>query len=162
MTKFECGCRIMTDIITLNERGQPTWQHMLKTFVNICGKCGMKQIKFQYMENKLMEKEEQRMEMFFQTDDDDEEDYDEEEYKEQFRNMTDEEIERHIGLERVRNMMEGYDREDGIDRIRRIVEEIKNENNQPEPEDKEYESDNSETQRTKRLQWINDNRKPKK
>ena len=127
MTKFECGCRIMTDIITLNERGQPTWQHMLKTFVNICGKCGMKQIKFQYMENKLMEKEEQRMEMFFQTDDDDEEDYDEEEYKEQFRNMTDEEIERHIGLERVRNVMEGFEREHGIDKIRRIVKEIKDE-----------------------------------
>ena len=160
MTKFDCGCRIMTDIITLNERGQPNWQHMLKTFVNICGKCGKKQMKFQYMENKLMELEKQRMEMFFQIDDDDEEEYDEE-YKEQFRNMTDEEIERHIGLERVRNVMDGFDREHGIDKIRRIVEEIKNENNQPEPEDEEYEIDNSQTERMKRLQWINDNRKPK-
>ena len=115
MTEFDCGCRIMTEIITLNDRGQPTWQHMLKTFVNICGKCGKKQIKFQYMENKLMEMEKQRMEMFFQTDDDDEEEYDEE-YKEQFRNMTDEEIERHIGLERVRNVMEGLEREHGIDK----------------------------------------------
>ena len=107
-----------------------------------------------------MELEKQRMEMFFQIDDDDEEEYDEE-YKEQFRNMTDEEIERHIGLERVRNVMDGFDREHGIDKIRRIVEEIKNENNQPEPEDEEYESDNSQTERMKRLQWINDNRKPK-
>ena len=160
MTKFDCGCRIMTEIITLNGRDQPCWQYMLKTFVNICGKCGKKQMKFQYMENKLMEMEKQRMEMFFQEDYDDEEEYDEE-YKEQFRNMTDEEIERHIGLKRVRNVMEGFEREHGIDKIRRIVKEIRNENNQPEPEDKEYDSDNSETQRMKRLQWINDNRKPK-
>jgi len=150
----------MTEIITLNGRDQPCWQYMLKTFVNICGKCGKKQMKFQYMENKLMEMEKQRMEMFFQEDYDDEEEYDEE-YKEQFRNMTDEEIERHIGLKRVRNVMEGFEREHGIDKIRRIVKEIRNENNQPEPEDKEYDSDNSETQRMKRLQWINDNRKPK-
>ena len=33
------------------------------------------------------------------------------EYKEQFRQMTGEEIERHIGLEKVRNVMEGFDRE---------------------------------------------------
>ena len=125
MTKFNCGCRIMTEIITLNGRDQPCWQYMLKTFVNICGKCGKKQMKFQYMENKLMEMEKQRMEIFFQTDDDEEE-YDEE-YKEQFRNMTDEEIERQIGLERVRNVMDGFEREHGIDKIRRIVKEIKDE-----------------------------------
>ena len=41
--------------------------------------------------------------------------------------MTDEEIERHIGLERVRNVMEGYDREHGIDKIRRMIEEVRNE-----------------------------------
>ena len=64
-------------------------------------------------------------------------------------------------MKRVRNVMEGFEREHGIDKIRRIVKEIRNENNQPEPEDKEYDSDNSETQRMKRLQWINDNRKPK-
>ena len=31
--------------------------------------------------------------------------------------MTDEEIERHIGLEKVRTVMEGFDREHGIDKI---------------------------------------------
>ena len=41
--------------------------------------------------------------------------------------MTDEEIERHIGLERVRHVMEGYDREHGIDKIRRMIEEVRNE-----------------------------------
>eukprot|EP00435_Cladocopium_sp_Y103_P059728 s1283_g21.t1 len=47
-----------------------------------------------------MEMEKQRMEMFMNYEDEDEEEYDEE-YKEQFRKMTDEEIERHIGLERA-------------------------------------------------------------
>ena len=55
-----------------------------------------------------------------------EEEYDEE-YKEQFRNMTDEEVEKHIGLEKVRNVMEGYDKEHGIDKIRRIVKEVRDE-----------------------------------
>ena len=56
----------------------------------------------------------------------DEEEYDEE-YKEQFRNMTDEEVEKHIGLEKVRNVMEGHDKEHSIDKIRRIVKEVRDE-----------------------------------
>ena len=50
-----------------------------------------------------------------------------EEYKQQFRNMTDEQIEYHIGLEKVRNVIEGFDREHGINEIRKIIEEVKNE-----------------------------------
>ena len=103
-----------------------------------------------------MEMEKQRMEMFMNYEDEEEDDCDEE-YNEQFRKMADEEIERHIGLEKVRNVMEGFDREHGIEKIRRMIEEIKNEEKQPEPENEDYESDNSETQRMKRLQWIRDN-----
>ena len=62
-----------------------------------------------------MEMETPRMEMFMNFEDEDEEEYDEE-YKEQFRKMTDEEIERHIALEQVRNVMEGFDKEHGIDK----------------------------------------------
>jgi hypothetical protein len=70
------------------------------------------------VENKLLEMEKQRMEMFMNYEDEEEETFDEE-YKEQFRQMTDEEIERHTGLEKVRNVMEGYNKEHGIDKIRR-------------------------------------------
>ena len=80
--------------------------------------------------------------MFMNFEDEGKEDFDDE-YKEQFRQMTDEEIERHSGLERVRNVMEGFDREHGIEKIRRMIEEIKNEEKKPKPEDEEYESDNS-------------------
>lgn len=51
----------------------------------------------------------------------------EQEYKEQFRNMTDEQIEQHIGLEKVRNIIDGLDANYGIDRIRKLVKEIKDE-----------------------------------
>ena len=90
MTEFECGCRIMSECINLNRRDykKPNWSYLLKTFVNVCGKCGKKQMKFQHMENKLLEMEKQRMDMFMN--------YEDEEYKEQFRQMTDEEIERQI------------------------------------------------------------------
>ena len=74
--------------------------------------------------------------------------------------MTDEEIERHIGLEKVRNVVEGFDREHGIDKIRRMIQEVRKEDKKKELEEEEYESDSSETQRMKRLQWIQDNRKP--
>ena len=107
-----------------------------------------------------MEMEKQRKEWFMNYPEEDEEEYDEE-YKEQFRNMTDEEVEKHIGLEKVRNVMEGYDREHGIAKIRRMIEEVRNEEKEDEPEEEDCESD-SETQRMKRLQWIQDNRKPKK
>ena len=162
MIKFDRGCRMMTECIDLNSNAdkKPHWGYMLKTFVNVCGKCGKKQMKFQHMENKLMEMEKQRIEMFMNYEDEDEEEYDEE-FKEQFRKMTDEEIERHIGLEQVRNVMEGYDREHGIDKIRRMIEEVRNEEKEEEPEDEEFGSDSSEMQRMKRLQWIRDNRKPK-
>ena len=48
----------------------------------------------------------------------------EEEYKEQFRNMTDEQIEKHIGLEKIRNIMEGYPKDYGIKQIRKLVKLI--------------------------------------
>ena len=50
-----------------------------------------------------------------------------EEYKEQFRNMTDKQIEQHIGLEQVRNLIDGLDKNHGIDRLRKIVKEINQE-----------------------------------
>lgn len=53
----------------------------------------------------------------------------EREYKEQFRNMTDKQIEQHIGLEKVRNIIDGFDVNHGIDKIKKIVEEIKKEKN---------------------------------
>ena len=51
----------------------------------------------------------------------------EQEYKEQFRNMTDKQIEQHIGLEKVRNIIEGFPENFGIDKIRKIVKEVKKE-----------------------------------
>ena len=149
MTEFECGCRIISDLINLNKGNlkQPCWNYHLKTFVNVCGGCSKKQTKFQHTENKLITMEKQRMKWFLNfEDEDDEEEYDEE-YKEQFRNMTDEEVERHIGLERVRNVMEGYDKEHGIKKIRRMIEEVRN-------EDKEEEYNESEDSEFQRNIWI--------
>ena len=50
-----------------------------------------------------------------------------EEYKEQFRNMTHEQIENHIGLEKVRNVMDGLPAEHGIKQIRKLIEKIQKE-----------------------------------
>jgi hypothetical protein len=56
----------MSEGINLNsgDYKRPNWNYLLQTFVNVCGKCGKKQMKFQYMENKLLEMERQRMDFF--------------------------------------------------------------------------------------------------
>ena len=51
----------------------------------------------------------------------------EKEYKEQFRNMTPEQIEFHIGLEKVRNVMEGFPKNHGIENIRKLIKEVQEE-----------------------------------
>ena len=58
----------MTEVTSLNEWKEPNWTYVLKTFVNMCGKCGKRQMKFQFMENKLLEMEKTRMRMFFEND----------------------------------------------------------------------------------------------
>ena len=63
MTEFECGCRIISDVINLNKGNlkQPCWNYHLKTFVNVCGNCGKKQMKFQQSENiRIMEERERK------------------------------------------------------------------------------------------------------
>ena len=51
----------------------------------------------------------------------------EEEYKQQFREMTAEEIAFHIGLEKVRNVMQGFPEDFGIKQIRRLIKEVQEE-----------------------------------
>ena len=51
-----------------------------------------------------------------------------EEYKEKLRNMTDEQIEQHIGLERRRNIMDGYPENHGIEQLKILVKELREEN----------------------------------
>ena len=73
----------MSECITLNngDYRKPSWNYLSKTFVNVCGKCGKKQMKFQQVENKLLDMEKQRMEMFLNYEDEEEDEYGEE-YKE--------------------------------------------------------------------------------
>lgn len=49
------------------------------------------------------------------------------EYVEQFRDMTPAQIENHSGLEKVRNIVEGYPVDFGIARIRQLIKKIKEE-----------------------------------
>ncbi len=78
MTKLECGCRIMSDVIDLNadDRDKPAWSYMMKTYSNMCGRHSHRQLKFHYMENKLLEMEKARMRMFMEENDDDDDDDD--------------------------------------------------------------------------------------
>ena len=41
--------------------------------------------------------------------------------------MTEEQIESHIGLEKVSNVIEGFDRDFGTHEIRKLVEQVKHE-----------------------------------
>ena len=61
----------MSHCINLNsgDYKKPNWGSVLKTFANVCGKCGKKQMKFQQMKTKFLEKEKQRMDMFMNYED---------------------------------------------------------------------------------------------
>ena len=56
----------MTEVISLNEWKEPNWTYLLNTYVKMCGKCRKRQMKFQTMQNKLVELEKARMIMFFE------------------------------------------------------------------------------------------------
>ena len=139
MTKFDCGCRIMTDVITLNDRNQPNWNYLLKTFVNVCGKCYKKQMKFQQIENKLMEMEKQRMEMFMNYEDEEHDTYfDLTELKEHLKTLPPNERHKVKDFERLRNLANGQDPNEGMSEIDMVIKELEEEErenkNQPEPE----------------------------
>ena len=76
-------------------------------------------------ENEYDDKNDDKKDEDEEDDEEEEKDDFDDEYKEQFKNMTDEQIEHHIGLEKVRNVMEGYDREHGIDKIRKMISNMK-------------------------------------
>ena len=137
MTKFDCGCRIMTDVITRNDTKQPNWNYLLKTFVNVCGKCYKKQMKFQYMENKLMEMEKQRMEMFLENEDEEQDTYfDLTELKEHLKTLPPNERHKVKDFERLRNLANGQDPNEGMNEIDMVIGELEEEErekkNQPE------------------------------
>ena len=129
----------MTDVITLNGRNQPVWNYLLKTFVNVCGKCYKKQMKFQYMENKLMEMEKQRMEMFLENEDEEQDTYfDLTELKEHLKTLPPNERHKVKDFERLRNLANGQDPNEGMSEIDMVIKELEEEErenkNQPEPE----------------------------
>ena len=138
-TKFECGCRIVCEHINLN-RGdlmKPQWEYLLKTFVNVCGKCGKKQTKFNYMENKIMEMEKQRMEMFINYEDEDTFFENLREMKEHLKTIPANERHKVKDFERLRNLANGLDPNEGMDEIDMIINQLEEEerDEQPEPEE---------------------------
>ena len=127
----------MTDVITLNDRNQPNWNHLLKTFVNVCGKCYKKQTKFQYMENKLMEMEKQRMEMFLENEDEEQDTYfDLTELREHLKTLPPNERHKVKDFERLRNLANGQDPNEGMNEINMVIKELEDEDrdNKDQPE----------------------------
>ena len=133
MTTLNCGCRIMSDIINLNGEEKSNriyWSYNLKTFVNICGKCGKKQMKFNYMENKLMEMERARMAMFLEDNEDKEEEetfFELEELKEHLKTLRPEERHKVKDFERLRNLANGLDPNEGLEEIDMVIRELEEE-----------------------------------
>ena len=65
MSKFDCGCRVMTDETDLNnKKNKLYWGYLFETFVNLCGNCSKAQRKSQLMENKMTEMQKERLDLF--------------------------------------------------------------------------------------------------
>ena len=107
--------------------------------MNVCGKCGKKQMKFQQMENKLLEMEKQRMEMFLENEDEKHDTYfDLTELKEHLKTLPPNERHKVKDFERLRNLRNGQDPNEGMSEIDMVIKELEEEErenkNQPEPE----------------------------
>ena len=155
MTTLKCGCRIVSDVIDLNKTDRICWMHNLKTFVNICGRCHKKEMKFQYMENKLIEMEKQRMLMFLkETDEEEEAFFDFMELKEHLKTLPANERHKVKDFERPRNLANGLDPNEGMDEIDMIINQLEEEerDEQPEPEeDSDNDSVDSQIQRNRQM-----------
>ena len=146
MTKLECGCRIMSDVINLNadDRNNPAWSYMMKTYSNICGRHSHRQLKFQYMENKLLEMEKDRVRMFMEeNDEDDEEETREpdpeeeteeeeeetpyEELKAYLKDMKPEDRLKYRQFETLRNLANGLSPNYKMDDINKTIKELESE-----------------------------------
>ena len=96
-------------------------------------------IEFQYMENKLMEMEKQRMEMFLENEDEEQDTYfDLTELKEHLKTLPPNERHKVKDFERLRNLANGQDPNEGMSEIDMVIKELEEEErenkNQPEPE----------------------------
>ena len=105
--------------------------------MNVCGKCGKKQMKFQQMESKLLEMEKQQMETFINYEDENTY-FDLTELKEHLKTFPPNERHKVKDFERLRNLANGQDPNEGLDEIDMAIKELEEEErgneNQPEPE----------------------------
>ena len=105
--------------------------------MNVCGKCGKKQMKFQQMESKLLEMEKQRMETFINSEDENTY-FDLTELKEHLKTLPPNERHKVKDFEKLRNLANGQDPNEGLDEIDMAIKELEEEErgneNQPEPE----------------------------
>ena len=98
-------------------------------------------MKFQYMENKLVEMEKQRMLMFLKENDEEEETFfDLMELKEHLKTLPANERHKMKDFERLRNLANGLDPNEGMDEIDMIINQLEEEerDEQPEPEEDKY------------------------
>ena len=137
-SSLKCGCKILGDIINLNDDicGH-NWNYMMRTFVNMCGKCGDKQLKFQEMENKLIDMEKSRMKMMTEEEEEkDEDDTDYDELKAYLKTLTEEQRIKHKNFETLRNTANGYRPDYRMEKIYKAIKELKEEEDEEE-EDKQ-------------------------
>ena len=144
-SSLKCGCKIIGDIINLNDdiRGH-NWNYMLRTFVNKCGKCGDKQLKFQEMENKLIEMEKTRMKMMTEDEEEETEEINYEELKEYLKTMSEDERENYRKIETLRNLANGLPPDYKMYDIYRAIKELKEEEEEEEEEEEDGQSDGNQ------------------
>ena len=143
-SSLKCGCKIIGDIINLNDDicGH-NWNYMMRTFVNMCGKCGDKQLKFQEMENKLIDMEKSRMKMMTEEEEKDEDDTDYDELKAYLKTLTEEQRIKHKNFETLRNTANGYRPDYRMEKIYKAIKELKEEEEEAD-EEEDKQSDGNE------------------
>ena len=141
-SNLKCGCKVIGDIINLNDDicGH-NWNYMMRTFVNMCGKCGDKQLKFQVMENKLIDMEKSRMKMMTEEEEDETDPTDYEELKAHLKTMTEDERVKYRNFETLRNTANGFRPDYKMEKIYKAIKELKEEEEETDEESEEEHTD---------------------
>ena len=122
----------------LNGRNQPNWNYLLKTFVNVCGKCYRKQINFQYGKQTYGNGKATNGNVYGNEDEENDTYFDLTELKEHLKTLPPNERHKVKDFERLRNLANGQDPNEGMSEIDMVIKELEEEErenkNQPEPE----------------------------
>ena len=178
MPEMNCGCKIISGDIVFSKTirldngmyHSDRLLHQHNQYVNVCGNCSNKEKLFNNIEKTKLNLTKEQFKILTEenVEDKENEEDDEETYfylkelKEHMKDLTPEKRQELKKFEQVRNLANGRDKNEGMNEIDKAKSELEEEEKECNPDIVEYDSDDSQTQRAKRILRIQKKEEKKK